>query len=155
MPDSRLHWSRTRGMCRPASSAFVAFAGHSLAAETPHKAAGSRHRSPRRLPLPRTSLRFFRKSASDCHHKGSLAPMSLVSYEETRPWAKAIKERVILRQMPPWHIDKTVGIQQFKNSAQSRWRSRQSACMASCRAACRAGRASSACGWPWAPGPLT
>jgi hypothetical protein len=41
--------------------------------------------------------------------------MSLVTYQETRPWAKAIKERVIERQMPPWHIDKTVGIQRFKN----------------------------------------
>jgi hypothetical protein len=51
----------------------------------------------------------------DCHHKGSLAPMSLVTYQETRPWAKAIKERVIQRQMPPWHIDKTVGVQRFKN----------------------------------------
>ena len=41
--------------------------------------------------------------------------MSLVTYEETRPWAKAIKERVVTRQMPPWHLDKTVGIQDFQN----------------------------------------
>src|SRR5258706_1712853 len=41
--------------------------------------------------------------------------MSLVTYEETRPWAKAIRQRVITRQMPPWHIDKTVGVQKFKN----------------------------------------
>jgi hypothetical protein len=41
--------------------------------------------------------------------------MSLVSYEETRPWAKAIRERVLTRQMPPWHLDKTVGIQKFQN----------------------------------------
>ena len=44
-----------------------------------------------------------------------MAPMSLVTYEETRPWAKSIRQRVIARQMPPWHIDKTVGMQQFKN----------------------------------------
>ena len=44
-----------------------------------------------------------------------MAPMSLVTYEETRPWAKAIKERVATRQMPPWHLDKTVGIQSFQN----------------------------------------
>jgi len=44
-----------------------------------------------------------------------MAPMSLVTYEETRPWAKAIRERVIKRQMPPWHIDMTVGVQKFKN----------------------------------------
>jgi hypothetical protein len=51
----------------------------------------------------------------ECHRKGSMAPMSLVTYEETRPWAKAIKERVVTRQMPPWHLDKTVGIQKFQN----------------------------------------
>jgi hypothetical protein len=37
-----------------------------------------------------------------------------VTYEESRPWARAIKERVVTRQMPPWHIDKTSGIQQFQ-----------------------------------------
>ena len=41
--------------------------------------------------------------------------MSLVTYEEARPWAKSIAARVGARQMPPWHIDKTVGIQKFKN----------------------------------------
>ncbi len=41
--------------------------------------------------------------------------MSLVSFEEARPWAKSIKARVQERQMPPWHIDKTIGIQEFKN----------------------------------------
>jgi hypothetical protein len=51
----------------------------------------------------------------ECHHKDSLAPMSLVTYQETRPWAKAIKDRVIKRQMPPWHIDMNVGVGKFKN----------------------------------------
>ena len=58
---------------------------------------------------------ILQERCQECHHKGSMAPMSLVSYEETRPWAKSIRERVIKRQMPPWHIDKTVGVQQFKN----------------------------------------
>jgi hypothetical protein len=52
-----------------------------------------------------------------CHRPDSIAPMSLTSYEETRPWARSIKTRVMARQMPPWHLDKTVGIQQFKNDA--------------------------------------
>lgn len=50
-----------------------------------------------------------------CHRSASIAPMSLVSYEDARPWAKSIKQRVMNREMPPWHIDKTVGIQKFKN----------------------------------------
>ena len=44
-----------------------------------------------------------------------MAPMSLVTYQEVRPWARAIREKVITRLMPPWHLDKTVGIQDFKN----------------------------------------
>jgi hypothetical protein len=41
--------------------------------------------------------------------------MSLMSFQEARPWARSIKERVGSRQMPPWHIDKSVGVRQFKN----------------------------------------
>src|SRR5438105_14201450 len=58
---------------------------------------------------------ILQERCQECHHAGAMAPMSLVSYEETRPWAKAIKQRVVLRQMPPWHIDKTVGVQKFSN----------------------------------------
>src|SRR5579871_1466849 len=58
---------------------------------------------------------ILQEKCQECHHKGSMAPMSLVTYEETRPWAKAIRERVVTRQMPPWHIDPTVGVKKFKN----------------------------------------
>ena len=50
-----------------------------------------------------------------CHRAGEMAPMSLVTYEEIRPWARSIRERVVTRNMPPWHLDKTVGIQRFQN----------------------------------------
>jgi hypothetical protein len=50
-----------------------------------------------------------------CHRVGEMAPMPLVTYEQVRPWAKAIRERVVSRQMPPWHLDKTVGIQKYQN----------------------------------------
>src|SRR5215472_4390458 len=53
---------------------------------------------------------ILQAKCQNCHRKGEMAPMSLVTYEETRPWAKAIRERVVARQMPPWHLDKTVGI---------------------------------------------
>jgi len=58
---------------------------------------------------------IFQEKCEECHRKGTAAPMSLVTYEEARPWAKAIKERVATRNMPPWHLDKTVGIQHFSN----------------------------------------
>src|ERR1700722_8441914 len=51
----------------------------------------------------------------NCHRAGQMAPMSLVTYKEPRPWAKSIRQRVVTRQMPPWHLDKTVGIQEFQN----------------------------------------
>jgi len=58
---------------------------------------------------------IFQAKCESCHRPDSIAPMSLVSFEETRPFASAIKSRVASRQMPPWHIDKTIGIQKFKN----------------------------------------
>src|ERR1700747_1618912 len=58
---------------------------------------------------------IFQKSCQSCHHEGTSAPMSLMTYAETRPWARSIKERVVRRDMPPWHLEKTVGIRQYKN----------------------------------------
>ena len=50
-----------------------------------------------------------------CHRPGSVAPMSLLEYEDVKTYAPLIKERVASRTMPPWHIDRTVGIRNFKN----------------------------------------
>jgi hypothetical protein len=58
---------------------------------------------------------IFQEKCEACHRPESIAPMSLMTFEETRPWARSIKSRVESRQMPPWNIDKTVGIQHFKN----------------------------------------
>jgi hypothetical protein len=58
---------------------------------------------------------IFQEKCEACHRPDSIAPMSLVTYEEVRPWARSIRSRVSIRQMPPWHIDKTIGIQDFKN----------------------------------------
>jgi len=41
--------------------------------------------------------------------------MSLLTYEDARPWARSIKQKVAAREMPPWYIDKTVGVHHFKN----------------------------------------
>jgi len=58
---------------------------------------------------------IFQAKCEECHHQGTAAPMSLSTYKEVRPWAKSIREHVITRNMPPWHIDKRVGIQRFQN----------------------------------------
>jgi hypothetical protein len=58
---------------------------------------------------------ILQAKCQECHQPDSIAPMSLITYQQARPWARSIKERVATRQMPPWHIDKTVGVQKFKN----------------------------------------
>jgi len=51
----------------------------------------------------------------ECHRPGSIAPMSLIDYETVRVWAPLIKDKVVNRKMPPYFIDKTVGIQGFED----------------------------------------
>ena len=58
---------------------------------------------------------ILRAKCEVCHRPGSVAPMSLTSYDEAKQAARKVKLRVQARTMPPWHIDKTVGIQEFKN----------------------------------------
>ena len=58
---------------------------------------------------------IFQAKCTQCHHAGTGAPMPLTSFEEVRPWARSIKTRVSNREMPPWHLDKTVGIRHYKN----------------------------------------
>jgi hypothetical protein len=58
---------------------------------------------------------IFQEKCEACHRPDSIAPMSLVTWAEARPWARAIRARVADRQMPPWDIDRSVGVQKFKN----------------------------------------
>lgn len=57
---------------------------------------------------------IFQESCQTCHRDGSIAPMSLMTYEEARPWARAIKDKVATRGMPPWFIDRNIGVQGFR-----------------------------------------
>lgn len=52
---------------------------------------------------------IFYKSCAECHRPGEAAPFSVLSYKDVRPWARSIKEKVVSRQMPPWHADPHVG----------------------------------------------
>jgi hypothetical protein len=45
------------------------------------------------------------KNCAECHRPTGVAPMSLINYKEVRPWAKAVKERIVDRSMPPWFAD--------------------------------------------------
>jgi hypothetical protein len=50
-----------------------------------------------------------------CHRPGELAPMSLRTYDEVRPWVRSIRQRVESREMPPWFLDRSVGIKEYDN----------------------------------------
>jgi mono/diheme cytochrome c family protein len=87
-----------------ACGVLVAMAAPAAAADTPRQVTFSKDVAP-----------IFQAKCQSCHQPGSIAPMSLMTYQEARPWARSIRERVGSRQMPPWHIDKSVGVQKFKN----------------------------------------
>src|SRR5436309_2038707 len=62
---------------------------------------------------------LLQRSCQNCHRPEGGGPMSLLTYDEVRPWARSIKLRTSLRDkpdaMPPWFIEKNIGIQKFKD----------------------------------------
>src|SRR5262245_31395284 len=64
---------------------------------------------------------IIHRSCVNCHRPGSIAPMSLITYEDVRPWVRAIKTKTAKPpadpdRMPPWYIEKNIGIQKFKEN---------------------------------------
>jgi hypothetical protein len=64
---------------------------------------------PRPATFNRDVLPILQKNCQACHRPGEIAPMSFLTYQETRPWAKAMKTAVVSRQMPPWFAEPGVG----------------------------------------------
>jgi len=62
---------------------------------------------------------ILQRSCEKCHRTDGVAPMSLQTYDEVRPWARAIKQRTGMGPraglMPPWYVEKNIGIQEFQN----------------------------------------
>src|SRR5947208_5308335 len=69
--------------------------------------------SPASVTFDKDVLPILQKNCQSCHRPGEVAPMSLLTYSDTRPWAKAIKAAVVARKMPPWLADASFG--HFKN----------------------------------------
>jgi hypothetical protein len=85
-------------------AAWCVLLGSTLTAQTPKPVTYSKDVAP-----------IFREKCEQCHHPNTAAPMSLQTFAEVRPWAKDIKTRVANREMPPWHLDKTLGIRDYKD----------------------------------------
>src|SRR5271154_1169132 len=54
-------------------------------------------------------LPVLQKNCQTCHRPGEIGPMPLLTYEQVRPWAKAIRDAVLQHKMPPWHADTRFG----------------------------------------------
>ena len=92
----------------PTVLAFLGLAG----------AAAAQQSAPAANPSPtftKDVAPIIQRSCQTCHRPGAVAPMSLLTYEDVRPWARSIKTKVTNREMPPWHIDRNIGITKFKN----------------------------------------
>src|SRR5262245_14427894 len=59
-------------------------------------------------------LPILQNNCQGCHRPGEVAPMSFLTYESTRPWAKAMKAAVVSKKMPPWFADSHEG--EFRNA---------------------------------------
>ena len=98
------------------TSALVVLCGHSTAVSAQGTAA--QKAAPPTVNAPTFSkdvAPILQEKCQVCHRPNNMAPMSLMTYEETRPWVRSIRLRVSKHEMPPWHLDKSVGIQKFKN----------------------------------------
>lgn len=65
--------------------------------------------APKEVTFNKDIAPIFFKSCAECHRQGEIAPFSVMSYKDVRPWAKSIKEQVVGKVMPPWHADPHFG----------------------------------------------
>ncbi len=98
MPGSKLHLGTALAV-----GAFLSLPGAAFAQQA------------KQVTFSKDVAPILQSKCQSCHEPGSIGPMSLVTYQDARPWARSIKSRVETRQMPPWHIDRSVGVTHFKN----------------------------------------
>jgi mono/diheme cytochrome c family protein len=87
---------------------LICFAGAGLFALPAIQASGAGS-TPKNATFTKEVAPIFYKSCAECHRPGEAAPFSVLSYKDVRPWAKSIKEKIVNREMPPWHADPHVG----------------------------------------------
>ena len=75
--------------------------------------------APQTVTFTKDIAPVLQRSCGNCHRADGVAPMPLTTYEDVRPWARAIKQRTSIGPkagvMPPWYVEKTIGIQKFHN----------------------------------------
>ena len=90
-------------MFRYGCAAFLVLAAASVGSHPQTSAQGAP------VTFNKDVLPILQKNCQSCHRAGQMAPMSLVTFREARPWARAMKTKVESRQMPPWFADAAHG----------------------------------------------
>src|SRR6476619_374710 len=103
-PVWSLAYRRRSGAGGAAALVLLAFAARSAAGQAPNDITYAKDVAP-----------IIQQKCQVCHQPNSIGPMPLTNYEEVTKAARRIRAKVAARVMPPWHIDKTVGIRDFKN----------------------------------------
>src|SRR6266851_368574 len=111
MASAKKRWTLRMGRAVFVLSAFALMAPFGLKAAPPAV--------PGDVTFTKDIAPILQRSCQTCHRPDGVAPMLLISYEDVRPWAKAIKQRTGIGPhagvMPPWYIEKNIGIQQYKD----------------------------------------
>ena len=85
----------------------------------PSTSAAQSSPAPAQVTYTKDIAPILQRSCENCHRPDGVAPMPMTTYEEVRPWARAIKQRTAIGPhagvMPPWYMEKNIGIQSFKN----------------------------------------
>ncbi len=91
------------------SAVAVFIAAACCVALTTVKASDTKKAAKAKVTFAKDVAPIFYNKCVECHRTGEIAPMSLMSYKESRPWARSIKEKVVTKEMPPWHADPAHG----------------------------------------------
>src|SRR6516162_7979439 len=106
-PDGRISWRHLTS--RPGGSLVVTMLRMMIAGCLAGTAALAATNAPAAVTFDKDVLPILQKNCQGCHRPGEVAPMSLLTYTEARPWAKAIKVAVVTQKMPPWFADPQYG----------------------------------------------
>lgn len=113
---ARNTWKRVAGA---AVLVWVAAAGMAAQSGTPAAPASQGAAPAAEVTYAKHIAPILQRSCENCHRVNGVAPMALSTYEQVRPWARSIKQRTGLGPragvMPPWYVEREIGIQHFKN----------------------------------------
>jgi hypothetical protein len=107
--------SRLFGSCLSVRSVAAAVAFGALLVHASGPPAQAQEARPASVTFSKDVAPILQKNCQQCHQSGAIGPMALTTFEQVRPWARAIKQKVVAGEMPPYRYDRHVGIQQLKD----------------------------------------